>query len=327
MNILIKISFVSCLLTLALVQTLHAETLLNHTSKGIGIRVDQSNSTLDVSITGTSYKQSSTFKLKSPTRIVVDLEGNFPKISKSFALHGDPEFKEIRLGTHPGKLRIVLELNSTRVPNFTSSDTTNSFVLSTNRLTRGNTLAAKEKLQPLPRFPTTSNELPSGPSALSALGVANVNTNLQEPETPRAMIKPQVEHKNSGKIKTNQRGLAQETDGLIGPSLIDLSFIEPTSDDDLGALQISLTERDAFTLIRTNQKEYKLLLAKTTETGLEIDLPYFPPQKLRGITVVTPTKEKTKLAITIGTDRGFRLRATSSGRNIIIRPSISKWAN
>ena len=321
MNILIKVFLFPCLLCLALVQTANAETLLNHTSKGIGIRVDQTDSSLDVNISGTRYKQSSTFKLNSPARIVVDLEGNFPKINKSFVLHGDPEFKEIRLGTHPGKLRIVLELNSTRIPDFTSSDSANSFLLSTNRLVQRNMVSNKEKFKPVPQLPTSSNSLPEGPNVLSALGVANVNTDQRD--SARAMIKPQVKYNNFSKNAPP----SPIPNSHNGPSLVDLSFIEPSSEKNLGALQVSLTERDSFTLIRTDQKEYKLLLSNTTETGLQIDLPYFPPQSLRGITVVTPTREKGKLVINIGTDRGFRLRATGSDRSIIVRPSISKWTN
>ncbi|MCB0318335.1 MAG: AMIN domain-containing protein [Bdellovibrionales bacterium] len=300
-------SLAICGIIFILVDNLLAQTLVNQNSKGVNIKVEQSDSELELRLSGPSYTQSSVFKLSSPARIVADLEGNFPKINKSFKLSGDPQFKELRLGSHPGSLRIVLELSSTEVPSYTSSGNTNTFILTTKR--QNSIVTTKPKIF-IDNQTSTQETLPNSSGALSGLANTNIQTSIQnDPELQRPAI---------GSPEPIQ-------DDVPGASMTDITFIEPKADTELGALQITLTDRDSFTLIRTDQKEYKLIFSNTSKSILRTELPYFPPQYLRGITVVTPIIENSKLSLRIGIDRGYRLRASSSENQIIIRPTLSKW--
>ncbi|MEZ4755070.1 MAG: AMIN domain-containing protein [Bdellovibrionota bacterium] len=269
------------LLMLIVTSSAQAETLLNQ--NGVVITVNQEQSDLDLNIKGVKYTQSSVFKLRQPARIVVDLKGKFSEIKRSFTLNQDPEFKEVRIATHPDKLRIVLELSTPDVPEYRYTNTSGNFILKASR------------------------------SVLASVNQASASP-------PRAMLKPDRE---TGDYLVPQVEDLREDSQNSGPSLIDLIFIDSANSEDLGALRVALSQRDSFTLLRIDPKEYKLILSNTIESGIRTNLPYFPPQNLKGITVATPTIENGKVVINMGTDRGFRLRATGSGNDIIIRPQQS----
>lgn len=83
--------------------------------KGQGFNIESADNSFQIKFD--KFYASKVFKLEAPARIVIDID-NF-KQSKNINL--EPKLKiisKIRIGVHPEKIRIVLDLDSSSVPNY-----------------------------------------------------------------------------------------------------------------------------------------------------------------------------------------------------------------
>jgi hypothetical protein len=62
--------------------------------------------------------RASSFVVSSPPRIVIDLEGTRIRKNSALPVPNNPILKQIRIGAHPEKLRIVLDVNSDPPPQY-----------------------------------------------------------------------------------------------------------------------------------------------------------------------------------------------------------------
>ena len=65
----------------------------------------------------------SVFKLKNPSRIVIDLFGVESLKEKNWSLSQNPRFKSIRFGMHKSKTRMVIDLRETTIPRYAIQQT------------------------------------------------------------------------------------------------------------------------------------------------------------------------------------------------------------
>ena len=69
------------------------------------------------------------FTLSSPSRLVIDVHGPLQGVPTAAYRADDELLAQVRLGTHPGYLRLVLDLKETEVPPFTMEQRTDRVVI------------------------------------------------------------------------------------------------------------------------------------------------------------------------------------------------------
>ena len=122
----------------------------------------------------------SAFVVSAPPRIVVDLEGTRIRKSSSLAVPANKVLKQIRIGAHPEKLRIVLDVFSDPAPSF-------------EQVTEGNTVTVKilESVKTDGEHATSGSESPTLEQGRSP-SFSREEPPLQQPsELPEATGGPQ----------------------------------------------------------------------------------------------------------------------------------------
>lgn len=282
----------------------------------------------ELTITLKSAAAVSVFPIENPARIVVDIEGLALSRLPALSVAQDAIVHGVRLGIHPGKLRIVLDLAGNAPP-------PHSWELADKKVTiRIGPRAAAAGQPDATSTPHAAHSPTSG--AASATPVPQqVGTVAVEHPHPSAIptLAPSVSathtpHGSSVVEQAHAAVLAPPTSGMTPttapsatePRISSLRFYKDEQGRSL--LSVGLFGRTPFRLARLDQKTYRMTLTGVTLAGPHLLLPLFPPNSVEGFTHCLAKSTDDGTEIVIGVDRGARAEATSLQDAILVTADL-----
>jgi hypothetical protein len=222
------------------------------------------------------------FFLPSPPRIVIDIPGEPSKRHRSYAIAEGTYVSQVRVGAHPDKTRVVLDL------------------LAPQSYTRDRSAAALQVF--IPGDSQKRASLAPQPASVEPSVRPDQNGDVSTVGRSTAAPLPPM----AGPILPP---------GAAGVVLRSLTF----SMERVPALRLKFTEKPRFTLARHGQKEYVLTVPGAALGSPGLSLPHFPPQRFEGLTHVLPADRGDSTELRIGVEAGFRLTAVPEGDEIVLR--------
>ena len=246
------------------------------------------------------------FTLTNPSRIVLDFEKGKLRHNEQFAVPDSPVVSTIRLGTHPAKFRIVVDIKGDYIPEF--------------KHTQNNELVA-----------LTIVEKQLSQKKIRAVANRATEKEQTQPEDPAVKIKKQGKDHfpptNAVKLLAVRRN---KTDQQLSST----PALEPTKVPDMQAAQLNevafvtvpehfvkfiLSKKLPFEFVKTDSRTYLLKIANCLLHGDHLLLPQFPPRDFPGITMIKPEYETDHVEIKIATEEDFRLTATARDNEISVQ--------
>jgi len=260
--------------------------------------------------------EASIFPLQEPARIVIDLPANTAIATKNLTPRYNPWLAAVRIGSPPGKLRIVLELKSSAPTNFNiakGSEALAIYILEapaepektsppagpgeTTASTATATLEPSPSPSPTPLPPTASPT----PAASTATPEPAVIAFTAAPTVrPLETVSPSI------------TAITAETTYKQALTAIDFDNVHP-------AFRLVLKTRPQFKLTKKDEHSYTLTISECSIIADHLKLPYFPPQNLVGFTHILARENPGGIEVTIGVERGIRISAVAKDSAIVVR--------
>ncbi len=334
-----KIFATLCLFVLLLVSVdVSSEPLASYKKDAISVTASANGKTIEVAAAAKGLQELQITELQKPTRIVVDLVGPRSTVAKTLDIASHEFLKSIRIGAHPDKVRVVLDLSGDSIPKYTKARKGDGIVI---------TFGAKEK-SPAQRATSTSTPQPSATPAETATFQATPEdavTLTPTPEvtatasttatlkptatstptaTPTAIVTPIATPASTPDAIETTASITppKEVDVAPPPGQFLLTGVHfdylPPAFNPVVRLAI-LGGNPGFKLIRNNDRGYALVVPKTKLKKSNLLLPHYPPQDFTGFTVIQPKQKGNDIEIAIGVSRGFQILAVYQGDGIILR--------
>lgn len=308
----------------------------------------------DVTISGIEPKTASIFEVDSPNRLVIDLPITKKKVARK-NISENAFAKKIRVGTHPNKTRIVIDLVDPK-PGYFSSPSKDGLIISLSREEKGDG-AKVEKEVPTA---TPVHELKVEPTATSVPKViptreptavpsstpteeevvvpthtaVSESTEIPEPEPTHPPTKPtptsvadDVEKSPEPTLAPREPTLAappestgaataQSVEDAQGQRVMGINFKKDTQGS---LIELNLVERTEFSLSKVKNRRFKLTIPHCTVNSKGLLLPHFPPNDVTGFTLIQIMPGVDAIDVFIGVDDGMKVNAASVGNTIALR--------
>lgn len=333
-------------------QTELCKQKLNHPMlTGVECASPSLEQTISVTLSTSGKLTHSVFPVENPARIVIDLPSSSAPIKKELAVAKNPWIRSIRIGSHPGKVRIVLDLVQDKIPEYSVGTQGNKLTLRigipSESLIEAEAVASATGATPSPT--TSPTPIPATPTPLPTVG-----TPLQEQikissaartaprETPTATPSPSVTPNLTSVATVSTPTLLPATPSptplptITATIMATITATNPTPISDGGVrldairfdigneatpptIVLVLNSRPTFRLNKVDQRTYKIVVQGASLAREALALPFFPPQEFTGFSHVQSFQRNNHLEITIGTEFGTRLQALPQDNNILVR--------
>ncbi|RIL07927.1 MAG: hypothetical protein DCC75_09605 [Proteobacteria bacterium] len=268
-----------------------------------------------------SLPKTSIFTLDNPGRIVIDLLEKNLKANKIPAISNLGPVNTVRVGTHPDKLRVVIEFSETSAPQYslTQEDKGIEIEIGGNPIDLEpeapvlNSAAASKSTEPevkilkLERKPALPDQ-PAWPADDQTASVKAAAIDDPQPPRPASSPAPQIP------TPAATAPPAQTPDGLVLRK-IDFSSSGPTHRP---ALLLELSKRSSFRLNKKDDRNFELVINDCGLDGEHLALPQFPPQYFEGLEAVVASKTGDTVKVALPVSLGTRLRAVALENQIVI---------
>lgn len=325
-----------------------AETkILSHSDGKLSLtvrdRAVEKQKGLELIIKSSSIVGTSVFSLADPPRIVIDLQGAQARGSRVFTLSNDPTISAMRVGVHKDKVRIVIDVKTDIIPDYSWSERKGSAVLSMKRTPRrGGTAPAASRTETKPAdnsastapvakrsdadIPQPVRKIPT-PKALIARRIAAdeveepaaAPTSTPRPAQPTATIAPAPPAPKPTPPSSAGAGAgAGAGESVAGQSVRAISF---DYDGNVPVVKIKLKKRPQFELVKKEENTYRISIADAPLGDPGLALVQFPPHDFFGFTMVKSEARGSGTDILIGVERGVRISASPVDTEIWVRVS------
>jgi hypothetical protein len=281
------------------------------------------------------------FSLENPARIVVDVELSRANVKSSTTPLAGAVLSGIRIGAHPDKIRIVLDLvrsietrflpdgagslrimlgRSKIVPQ-ARGGTENKIKVVTNSPTPSPTATLKQTAEVTPAVPTEKPTPIAPPSTATATpNSAMIETNDITP-TPAAVTSTPTSAATPTAISTATAPAREAKSVYLGRGSITVSAInfDYNPVDKAPVIRIALSGRSEYKLSKRDDRSFSLLLPDARLSNSGTGLPQFPPQDFNGLTFVLAAAKDNSVDISIGVERGIRVTAFAKDQEIWVR--------
>jgi hypothetical protein len=304
-------------------------------------------------ITGPKAKDLTPFEVENPRRLVLDLPRKIGKFLKesNYILNNSSCSKSIRIGGHPDKTRVVIDLNSncdfqiTKKPNGLKIDFT-----VTNQ--QKNNVPPGSSVTPTttPKAVTTNTAIPSPtisaspvPATVATALVSATPTTVAmvtkiQSDTPTATTTPTRTPTASPTVTATSTSTATYTSTpeaqeaiatsipsatptntiqalLVGKVLEQISFFH---DGDINQVKLGFSQRVSFKTVKDSTRKYKISIKDCLIARPGLTLPHFPPNDVVGFTLIQAVKEGADLNIYINVEDGIKINAANIDNSIVI---------
>jgi hypothetical protein len=297
------------------------------------------------------------FLLSDPPRLVVDFEGSSIKKSENFAAPENGVIKQVRLGAHPDKLRVVVDLMKSTPPEYEwkagKRQAIISFVEGIVDATTAPTTAQQVTTQPTtaPALPTVAQIQPTTPSVQPTAAPAT-STPAPSQQTPAPTATPTATP-TTVPIQQNQAAPAAAAAGGATTALLPSSKDAADDQEDLGDLEerrtgpaptkaptafsikgykfeylpdktpilkILLNKPNAQAQIsKVDSETYKIDLKDCGIDNEDLELPQFPPHDFVGFVMVVAESVGSNVEISVSVEEDIVLGTSVHGSEIWVK--------
>jgi len=270
------------------------------------------------------------FFAKKPSRLVIDLPG-FSKGKNRLVEVSDKNIEGFRVGVHSDKTRLVFDIKNNMIPtyNVVANPTLGAIVISYS-LSSGTVSATSgseaTSISKMPAKPATSlggtpfsvkkdlsDEIKRMESKM-ALEAAKIKeksvlpkqTTQKQPELSGETIvfrgnvpKAEAEKKPEATQRIEQRLEDKLEEKSVANSIITQILFQAPSDAPLGALAISGSNLEGYSLNQKGPNLYELVLNNAQLEGDHLTLPQFPPETFKGFEVVLANQKGQQVVIKV----------------------------
>ena len=302
---------------------------------GLIIQLDESATATTVSIRAATEKSHSAdaFLLENPARLVVDLAEfqtqNPGKRSLSSAF-----VKGVRFGSHPGKTRLVFDLDGAAKLAASSERLPLTLTLTHAGRSVAN-LAEQPRVVPVPSTTTTSTtqttarpttttttaKTTTSTTERSTTSTTAVTTTTVPPTTTTTLRKPiEVEHSGDvpseqtvGEAAMNNRGEPPPSSAASSPSTAKgKSVVRGISFRNYGtpprpAIAIEGAGLANYSLKQSGQNSYELTIEGAALVGAHLSLPQFPPDTFNAFEVIRAQQGNGSVVIEVFVEEGSKI--------------------
>lgn len=281
-------------------EALSTRTITTTSDTGIGVDIEEGQALNRVIIdapkaANLNYKVS---RLSAPDRLVIDINGEMTSKSKKVAIADLEYVSSVRIGSHPGKTRIVIDMVGSGVE-YKDSLKDGKIVLNL----QGPMIAGA---------PLAQGKFPPAKGADSATG----ETKSAAKNRPAKPLLP-ADEEMIAETKTVQLGVAKNTGENSGSSELVNLKLEKTGSSD-AAVVAELSQKTNFELVKTAPSEYVAYLDNTTLSATLVGTTIIAPPNGAGIRTVRPVVEGDKVLLRIFAQPGTDLDARVSGTDLLI---------
>lgn len=302
---------------------LSAETLLGKTKSGVRLFLDQKKDSTENATTETvrlAYPKGSNHKPKvfyvpNPHRLVVDFAGARSVDNLTFPIASPVLLSKVRIGAHPNKLRVVLDISSEDLPSYTFEEFSGglTITLSDKSLLVSRSTDNTERQAPsilaIKRETNTSKEASVAPEPVKTDGTHAL---LQSPTliTTQADIPKEP---TSTKTKLTREPAPE------GPLLTNLDFRYLEEEQKKNpVIVLSLTTRPNFTIRQEKAGVYKVYIKGHKLGSKRLKLPFFPPHDFEGMNGMKLTEGKKGVVLTLLLEPGSKLKSFTREKEIFL---------
>lgn len=239
-------------------------------------------------------------RLSDPSRLVVDLPGNDYRLNRVFELQDSKYVSRIRLGAHPDKSRIVLDLNDTGDLSYQAEQSSGEIVLT---VTDATLMASNDEA-----IYSQDTALERAPEEGGLERVADVDTI----DTPQ---EDALDDTAPVTIDVPQAALPETTPRLLSLRIDSL-------ENEGNAVFAEMESAGFFSLKQTAPSEYVLRLEGATYEEQALSTVLAPPQS-GAIRSVRPVRDGADTLLRIFATPGTALVATNKGSTIIVQPELA----
>jgi hypothetical protein len=311
--------------------------------------------TLAVRISVPQESKASVFAYKNPSRIVVDFPGTRVKKNEALKVPANKVIKMVRVGSHPEKLRIVLDLLTEGIPEYTWDSKGKEAVIRvsepqeklagpTSQDEKGHTellptpLPSPTPLSTATALPTVTPAPTEAPATPTRAATATATfTATSEPAERPSSAEPAIEQ-NDGISELEQAPSLSAVDPAIEDSSPDSSVATTQPSPPSGDIVIELFRFDYLSPNRTplikvmlnkpkaqvqiskvDPKTYRIVVPNCVLAGNHLSLPQFPPADFVGFSMVSAQQFPNKVEVTINVEPGVTLGTFVRGAEIWIK--------
>lgn len=285
-----------------------AETLVSKQNGKLKFTLALVNSAYELSIQATGQKLEpeavNILTLDNPARLVVDISGEWNSKSQEATVNRGP-IKSLRVGVHPGNVRLVIDLNQPHAPQSQLEDHEGVLVI---HFDAGIRIDLPQEETPKTKTPDKV-KIETPPPAPAP---------VETPEKP-APAEPATEPANelSKDIPAHEiRPLT--TPAGAGPLLSNILF-EHEPRNKAPAISIEIQNLGQYTLTKRKDNLYQLSIqgAKLADPGLS--LPRFPPTDYTGLEVVVAEQRGDTVVVSMYVENNTFLTPFREGNKLWVR--------
>lgn len=319
-------------LTYSQEKTTNAELLLKVDQNKLSLHVAKnSNGEITCEASCKDSKDISVAELEGPYRIIVDLIGCTEKIAKNLQVPNNEIIKSVRIGSHPDKLRIVLDVFPEQTPLFEWNKDKNKLQF---KLTSTKTGAIAPVTQASPAQTIATSTPVSLPSLAPTFTITSEPT--LAPTATFVKLQPSLT------LGPSPTPVATATLTIKATAIPTATHSEPHTENllleeqslnniqfsytDMGhepVVKLLLQQKALFNLTKKEERLYLLVVPNSDIRYDYLDLIQFPPHDFIGLTYLKAKKTNDNLEVEIGVERGIKISAIPNNNEIWIR-SLNK---
>ena len=286
------------------------------------------------------------FALENPGRLVIDVPNKRLKSAKRLSLDA-PHLETLRLGVHPDKMRIVLDMKVNTPPSFVKDYSANekravvSFSFSPSQPAK---IVEAKAVEPIKKIEIIEKRAtPEQNSKPVEISKASSKVELPEKIEPESTIKPaavisEIESQNRQSTTTSTEQLSKlnkkQTDALaeqkeikkLAQALVTTVVFRKLEQSNQPAVMLQVSGLNTYSLSRKRENLYHLTLDKAKLNGNHLALPLFPPEEYQGFEVVIAEQKKDKVLVKVFVEENISLSPfiVRSKEELWVKASIAR---
>lgn len=258
----------------------------------------------------------STFILHDPVRVVIDIPSAITGTkNKTITGTGSQILTSVRIGSHPDKTRIVLDLQAQTKPAVSVERQAEFAVV---KVLLG---AAVTSIGPTPL--STTAPKPLATPAVVIPGTATPTIIPTAASTPSPSPAPTETSAPTATpfptVTPSQTTPVPTLPPISSNTRISGLNFEYAGSERSPAIRINLDVRSEFKLSKTGEKTYTLSVPQASLGAPGLALAQYPPHDFIGFTFLQAQRKGEDVELTIGVERGIRITAVAQERDIVIR--------
>lgn len=283
-----------------------AEVIAESASSTLSLRLERTGAERTLAVSLKAATSVSVFSVENPNRLVIDIEGLSLSRLPLVSAKEDAVVRGLRLGVHPGKARIVIDIAGDTPPQFHWETAQQELIV---RFSVGQQPASSTAPSPTPTpiAPTVVSNQENAPAAVVAI-TPDMPPVKGPGDPPLVLLPPEPTPIKIGRLSQAASPEPTQMPPSESPLVTAIRFLRNSQQQ--AVLAVLLNQRREFRLARLDARTYRLTIPGVGFAGSHVALPFYPPSDFIGFTHCIPKQRDDGIEILIGVDRGARAEAS-----------------